>query len=355
MLTDKVPLLRRGIGVRPKFIKMITLHNVVKLFGNTKAVDGISFEVNEGENIVLLGTSGCGKTTTLRMINRLTEATSGSIHVAGKNIKAISPEELRRNIGYVLQHNGLFPHYTIAENIAIVPELLKWPKQKIVKRTAELLAQLHLSQDCLSLYPQQLSGGQQQRVGLARALAADPAVLLMDEPFGALDAITRANITKEFSTLEVLKNKTIVLVTHDIREAFEMGDKILLMDKGKIVQAGKSTELLFHPENKFVADFFDAQRMQLELNAVLLKDIWSHLQNGLPALQGRVQQNPEDIDKIDIAEIDESKSLWDALDLLNLQKNNLLLVKNSSSGEVKYAGYNSLFTALDALKQNSNE
>src|SRR5665647_820394 len=169
---------------------MITLQNVVKLFGTTKAVDDISFEVKERENVVLLGTSGCGKTTTLRMINRLTEATSGTIHINGKNIKDVAPEELRRNIGYVLQHTGLFPHYTIAENIAIVPELLKWPAKKIVSRTYELLEQLHLSQQVLPLYPRQLSGGQQQRVGLARALAADPPVLLMDEPFGALDAIT---------------------------------------------------------------------------------------------------------------------------------------------------------------------
>ena len=184
---------------------------------------------------------------------------------------------MRRNIGYVLQNNGLFPHYTIAENIAIVPELLKWPKQKTAKRTSELLEQLHLPQNYLSLYPQQLSGGQQQRVGLARALAADPPLLLMDEPFGALDAVTRASITHEFGSLEVLKNKTIVLVTHDIREAFELGDKILLMDKGKIVQAGTPADLLFNPANDFVAKFFEGQRMQLELNAVLLKDIWPHL------------------------------------------------------------------------------
>lgn len=321
---------------------MITLRNVVKHFGNTIAVDDISFDVKEGETVVLLGTSGCGKTTTLRMINRLIEVTSGSIYVAEKNTKNISPEELRRNIGYVLQNNGLFPHYTIGENIAIVPELLKWPKQKITKRTEELLEQLRLPNEYLSLYPNQLSGGQQQRVGLARALAADPPVLLMDEPFGSLDAITRENITKEFVSLEVLKNKTIVLVTHDIREAFALGDKILLMDKGKIVQAGTSTELLFRPENKFVTEFFAAQRTQLELNVVLLKDVWAHL------------ENKKNFDN-NISEIDEDKSLWEALNVLNFQSNKVILVKKTSSGEMKPIDHNSLFSALDALKQSQHE
>ena len=290
---------------------MIVVDRVVKFFGNTKAVDNISFEVEEGENVVLLGTSGCGKTTTLRMINRLTPATSGNIYVAGKNIKDVLPEELRRNIGYVLQNNGLFPHYTIAENIAIVPELLKWPKQKTVKRTSELLEQLHLPHNYLSLYPHQLSGGQQQRVGLARALAADPPVLLMDEPFGALDAVTRASITSEFSRLEVLKNKTIVLVTHDIREAFELGDKILLMDKGKIVQEGTPADLLFNPASNFVTKFFEDQRMQLELNAVLLKDIWPHLET---------KNNHEN----NVNAIDQDKSIWEALDILSGKKKTIL-------------------------------
>ena len=321
---------------------MISVDQVVKLFGNTKAVDNISFEVNNGENVVLLGTSGCGKTTTLRMINRLTDATSGNISVAGRNIKDVSPEELRRNIGYVLQNNGLFPHYTIAENIAVVPGLLKWPKQKIAKRTSELLEQLHLPQDYLSLYPQQLSGGQQQRVGLARALAADPPVLLMDEPFGALDAVTRASITSEFSSLEVLKNKTIVLVTHDIREAFELGDKILLMDKGKIVQQGTPSDLLFNPASNFVTSFLENQRMQLELNAVSLKDIWRHLET-----KNNHENNGD--------AIDHDKSIWEALNTLSAEKQDNLAVKNSSTGEVKLAGYDSLFTALGAFKQSRHE
>lgn len=320
---------------------MISVQNVVKKFANTVAVDDISFEVNKGENVVLLGTSGCGKTTTLRMINRLIETSSGNIFVDGKNIKAVPPEELRRNIGYVLQHNGLFPHYTVAENIAIVPRLLKWPQEKIANRITELLKQVHLPQNILPLYPQQLSGGQQQRIGLARALAADPPVLLMDEPFGALDAITRNSITKEFSRLEVLKNKTIVLVTHDIREAFELGDRILLMDKGKIVQQGKSTELLFHPKNQFTTDFFSAQKMQLELNAVLLKDIFQHL------------ENKNSIGN-DLVFTDESASLWEAIELLQTGNENFLSIKNSL-GEIKNISYDSLFTGLEALKQKSHE
>lgn len=320
---------------------MISLQNVTKSFGDVKAVDDISFEVKEGENVVLLGTSGCGKTTTLRMINRLTEASSGQISVGGKNIKKIAPEELRRNIGYVLQHNGLFPHYTIAENISIVPQLLKWPHLKITDRISQLLDQVHLPKNILSFYPQQLSGGQQQRVGLARALAADPPVLLMDEPFGALDAITRNNITREFSTLEVLKNKTIVLVTHDIREAFELADRILLMDQGKIVQQGKPTELLFYPDSRFISDFFSTQKMQLELNAVFLKDIFQHLES-------------ENSNGNNFMVTDDSLSLWQAIELLQTKKQSFLTVTNSS-GEIRYAGYNSLFTGLEALKQQSHE
>ncbi len=320
----------------------IVVDQVSKIFGNKAAVDKISFTVNEGENVVLLGTSGCGKTTTLRMINRLTETTSGNISVAGKNIKDVSPEELRRNIGYVLQHNGLFPHYTIAENIAIVPELLKWPKQKIIKRTSELLEQLHLPQDYLALYPQQLSGGQQQRVGLARALAADPPVLLMDEPFGALDAVTRAGITREFGQLEVLKNKTIVLVTHDIREAFDLGDKILLMDKGKIVQEGTPADLLFNPVNNFVSSFFEDQRMQLELNAVLLKDIWDYL----PSInQGEITDGV----------IDTDNNMWQALYLLSNKKNKNIVLHNALTAEMKTANYDSLFTAFSNYKQQRYE
>jgi osmoprotectant transport system ATP-binding protein len=258
---------------------MIKIEQLSKHFGKVKAVDGISFEVEEHETLVLLGTSGCGKTTTLKMINRLIEPTSGEVLIDGQNILEQSPEILRRGIGYVLQNNGLFPHYTVAENIAIVPQLLKWDNKRIEKRISELIEKLHLSKDQLKAYPNELSGGQQQRVGLARALVADPPVLLMDEPFGALDNVTRSKIHAEFKALDELKRKTIIMVTHDVQEAFELGDRICLMDKGRIVQIGTPADLLFKPINNFVKDFLKEQRLQLEFRAIRIKDIWSLLPN----------------------------------------------------------------------------
>jgi len=320
---------------------MISLQHVTKKFGSRTAVDNISFEVATGETCVLLGTSGCGKTTTLRMINRLTDSSAGNILVNGKNVKEIAAEKLRRNMGYVLQHNGLFPHYTISENIAVVPRLLKWPEKKIANRIDELLDKVHLPENILSLYPEHLSGGQQQRIGLARALAADPPILLMDEPFGALDAITRKKITKEFSNLELLKNKTIVLVTHDIREAFELGDRILLMDKGKIVQQGKPVELLFQPASTFVSDFFSNQKMELQLNHVLLKDIFKYLSSS-------------NYDRNNLVFTKDTLSLWDALQLLHSEKRKYISIQNAA-GEIKQASYDSLFNGLQALKQPGHE
>jgi osmoprotectant transport system ATP-binding protein len=320
---------------------MISLQHVTKKFGSRTAVDNISFEVATGETCVLLGTSGCGKTTTLRMINRLIELSAGNILVNGKNVKEIAAEKLRRNMGYVLQHNGLFPHYTISENIAVVPRLLKWPEKKIANRIDELLDKVHLPENILSLYPEHLSGGQQQRIGLARALAADPPILLMDEPFGALDAITRKKITKEFSGLELLRNKTIVLVTHDIREAFDLGDRILLMDKGKIVQQGKPVELLFQPASTFVSDFFSNQKMELQLNHVLLKDIFKYLSSS-------------NYDRNNLVFTKDTLSLWDALQLLHSEKRKYISIQNAA-GEIKQASYDSLFNGLQALKQPGHE
>lgn len=258
---------------------MIKLDHVFKNFGPQKnAVNDLSLEVADGETLVLLGTSGCGKTTTLRMINRLLEPDSGHIYVNGKEIRQLPPEILRRSIGYVLQNTGLFPHYTVSENIAIVPSLLQWDKATIRQRVITLMDKLRLSPaEYADAWPQQLSGGQQQRVGLARALAADPPVLLMDEPFGALDPLTRISVRKEFKALDELSNRTIILVTHDVEEAFELGNRICLMNEGSIQQLGTPLELLRRPANEFVAAFLAPQRLQLELKALKIKDLWPWL------------------------------------------------------------------------------
>jgi osmoprotectant transport system ATP-binding protein len=252
---------------------MIKAEHLVKRFGSFTAVDDISFQVQEGENLIFLGKSGCGKTTTLRMINRLISPDSGTVYIAGVDIRTVQPEKLRRGIGYVLQNHGLFPHYTVSENVAVVPRLLKWTTAKIEQRMDELFAKLNLDASLKDRFPADLSGGQQQRVGLARSLMVNPPVLLMDEPFGALDNLTRIGIRKEFLQLDELVKKTIVMVTHDIQEAFELGDRICLMDQGKIIQMGTPEELLFQPTSAFVSEFLKEQRLQLELRAVRLHEL----------------------------------------------------------------------------------
>jgi len=261
---------------------MIRAEQLLKRFGDTIAVNKVSFMVPQGETMVLLGPSGCGKTTTLRMINKLVEPDSGQLFIDGKEVTNREPELLRRSIGYVLQHHGLFPHYTVGENVAIVPRLLKWSRQKIQQRAEELFMKLNLDPALKNQYPAALSGGQQQRVGLARALMADPPVLLMDEPFGALDNLTRIRIRKEFMELDELRRKTVVMVTHDIQEAFEMGDQICLMNKGAVMQLGTPEQLLFQPANAFVEDFLRDQRLLLELKALKIgkQSAWA-LMDGL--------------------------------------------------------------------------
>jgi osmoprotectant transport system ATP-binding protein len=314
---------------------MISVQQLSKHYGNIKAVDQISFEVNEHENLILLGTSGCGKTTTLKMLNRLIEPTSGEVFFDGKNIKEQSPENLRRGIGYVLQNTGLFPHYTIAENIAIVPRLLKWDKAKIESRTNELLEKLHLPADSLQKYPSQLSGGQQQRVGLARALIADPPVLLMDEPFGALDNITRVKIQAEFKDLDELTRKTIIMVTHDVQEAFELADRICLMDQGRIVQIGTPQELLFNPANDFVKQFLDAQRVQLEFKTVTIGNLWDRLpEGGLEAISSTLNQNT---------------SVWASLAAFENQTQQQLTIKNADG--TKTVTFEQLMSAFHQYQQ----
>jgi osmoprotectant transport system ATP-binding protein len=257
---------------------MIQVQNVSKTFGNTPAVSNVSFKVAGGETLVLLGTSGSGKTTLLKMLNRLITPDSGTIFFNGQNITGMSPEQLRRSMGYVIQHIGLFPHYTVAENIAVVPQLLGWPAARVYERTRHLLERMGLPPaQFTGKYPHELSGGQQQRVGLARALAANPSVILMDEPFGALDPITRHSIRQEFLQLEELSGKTTILVTHDVQEAFILADRICLMDKGFIQQLGRPRDLLLSPANSFVREFFSQNRFQLELMVTRLADVAPYL------------------------------------------------------------------------------
>ncbi len=257
---------------------MIEVHQLTKRFGPTVAVDAISFTVQTGKTLALLGTSGSGKTTTLRMINRLIEPTSGTVKVNGEAADARPPEALRRAMGYVIQSTGLFPHYTVAQNIGVVPSLLGWEPDRIRRRTIQLLAQLGMPPDeFLDKYPAELSGGQQQRVGIARALAADPPIVLMDEPFGALDPITRAEIRADFMELEELLSKTVILVTHDVEEAFEMADLICLLDAGRIQQLDTPRNLLYRPSNAFVEDFLRSKKPQLARMTVCLADLATRL------------------------------------------------------------------------------
>ncbi len=245
-----------------------------KHYGARPVLAGLSFEVAAGETLVLLGPSGCGKTTLLKTLNRLLEPDSGRIELHGQDARRLAPEALRRGIGYVIQQVGLLPHYTVAQNVGVVPGLLGWAPARTAARTAELLARLGLDPARFGdQYPAQLSGGQQQRVGLARALAADPPLVLLDEPFGALDPLTRAAVRRDFRKLDELRRKTVVLVTHDVGEAFELADRILLLNNGQVQQLGSPRELLRAPANAFVRSFFAAERLGLEMRVTTLAEV----------------------------------------------------------------------------------
>jgi osmoprotectant transport system ATP-binding protein len=241
---------------------MIALNDVTKEYPDgTVAVGNLTMEMASGEITVLLGSSGCGKTTTLRMINRLIEPSSGTIELDGQDLGTMPIHELRRGIGYVIQQAGLFPHRSVADNIATVPKLLGWDKERQRKRSLELIELVGLEQGMADRYPRQLSGGQQQRVGVARALAADPPVLLMDEPFGAVDPVRRGALQQEFKRLQRDLGKTVVFVTHDVDEAVLLGDRIAIMQEGgKIAQFGPPEALLAQPASDFVASFIGDTR-----------------------------------------------------------------------------------------------
>ncbi|MCB8814219.1 ABC transporter ATP-binding protein [Desulfosporosinus shakirovi] len=267
---------------------MIRFDKVSKVFSEGfKALDNISFQIDEGELFVLIGPSGCGKTTTMKMINRLTEPTQGKIWIADKDISQENPVELRRNIGYVIQHIGLLPHMTIGQNVALVPRLKKMNASSYQQRVDDLLSMVGLDPNTYrDRYPAELSGGQQQRVGVIRALAAEPPIILMDEPFSALDPISREQLQDELIRLQQEIKKTIVFVTHDMDEALKIADRICIMQEGKIVQLDSPDYILRHPANDFVSSFIGQDRLNAagilpDVEEVMVKPVTSSPNRGL--------------------------------------------------------------------------
>ena len=276
---------------------MIGLQNISKRYpgGRAMAVESLSMEINTGEFVVFVGPSGCGKTTTMKMINRIIEPSSGRIYLEGEDVSDVNPDLLRRRIGYVIQQIGLFPHMTIADNIAVVPKMLGWDKQRINDRIDELMETVSIPpEEFRDRYPKALSGGQRQRIGVARAMAADPPVLLMDEPFGAIDPITRASLQDEFLRLQEQIQKTIVFVTHDIDEAIKMGDRIaILQERSQIAQFDTPENILTQPANDFVVDFVGAgatlKRLSLSQVGVVPAAHWA---------VGSINDTPEKLRKL---------------------------------------------------------
>ncbi|WP_435317208.1 ABC transporter ATP-binding protein [Haloarchaeobius sp. TZWSO28] len=254
---------------------MIEFDNVTKQYGDgTVAIEGISFEVEEGTTTVLVGPSGCGKTTTMKLVNRLIDPTEGTVYFDGTDITDLDEIELRRDVGYVIQEIGLFDHMTVAENVGTVPELKGWDDDRIEERVEELLDLMDLpATEYANQYPTELSGGQRQRVGVARALAADPDVMLMDEPFGALDPITRDELQDEFLAIQDELDVTILFVTHSIEEALKMGDRIAIFDVGELVQYDTPQNILADPKNEFVRDFIGQDRELKKLQVTQVRDV----------------------------------------------------------------------------------
>ena len=254
------------------------------------AVDRATATIAPGELVVILGPSGCGKTTLLKMVNRLYEPTAGTIYLNGQDVRQLKVTALRQQIGYVIQQSGLFPHMTVAQNIAVVPKLLGWARPRVQQRVDELLTLVQLPPlEYRQRYPAQLSGGQQQRVGLARALAGDPQVMLMDEPFGAIDAITRTSLQDEILRLQRQLQKTILFVSHDVEEALRLADRLMIMEKGQIVQYDTPFEVLTHPANAFVHDLLGTDDIVRQLSLLRVETIMAHADrlNGEPTIDRR--------------------------------------------------------------------
>ncbi len=262
-------------------IESVRLENVTKKYGDRFAVRDLDLEVRGGELMILIGRSGSGKTTTLRMINRLIEPDIGRVSINGEDVGDFDPVRLRRSIGYVIQNIGLLPHLKVSENIGLILKLEGWDEVKIRERVSELLNFVSLPPESfMDRYPHQLSGGQQQRIGLARALAMDPPLLLMDEPFGALDPLLRTQLQDEFCKIKKELGKTIVFVTHDINEAFKLGDRVAIMDNASLVQVGTPEELIFEPSSELVSEIVDSKRKYRHMEALKVRDMVQPLDPG---------------------------------------------------------------------------
>lgn len=304
-------------------MEMIRFENVSKVYEDGfEALKDISFEVKKGELLVLIGPSGCGKTTTMRMINRLIEPTKGKIYIDGEDIQKVNPVLLRRNIGYVIQSIGLFPHMTIGENVALVPKLKKMDSEKYEKRVDELLEMVGLSPKMYkNRYPNELSGGQQQRIGVIRALAADPDIILMDEPFSALDPISREQLQEELVNLQEEIKKTIVFVTHDMDEALKIADRICIMKDGEIVQIDSPENILRKPANEFVSDFIGKERLKNvkefpEIEKIMSRAVKERADIGLAGALNTMVKN-----KVDTLVITEKGKYLGVAPLWNVQQN----------------------------------
>ena len=307
-------------------IPMVEFKDVSKIYPKMKnpAVNHISFEIDKGDFCCLIGTSGSGKTTLMRMINRMNSVTKGEVLVNGKNVKSFNPVNLRRHIGYVIQNNGLMPHMTIRENIILVPKLLKWPKEKLVGEAQKLIQMAELPESYLDRYPTELSGGQQQRIGVVRALAANQNLILMDEPFGALDPITRESLQNLVQNLQVRLGKTIVFVTHDMDEALKLATKVVVLHDGQLIQVGTPEEILHHPANDYVKSLIGEERLsEAKYETVKVKNV--------------MLTNP--------IKIDLGASLSDALTMMKENRVDTLLVVDNSD---HLKGY----ISIDDLQRN---
>jgi osmoprotectant transport system ATP-binding protein len=296
----------------------IKLRGVAKNFGSRAALRDIDLEVADGETVALIGPSGCGKTTCLRLINRLLEPDRGVIEIMGRDTAKVDASELRRGIGYVIQEGGLFAHYNVLENVSVVPSLLGWPAARITARAEELLTMVGLPPSQFATrYPRQLSGGQRQRVGIARALAAEPPIVLLDEPFGALDPVTRDGLQNEFLELSRRLKKTFVIVTHDVLEAVRLAHRIVVLREGAIVQQAAPRELIRAPADDFVAALLGRHRHQLSLMTVALREVVER-QPSSDAESGAAIDLPADV------------SVWDALDRIALAQADAVRVQTAS-------------------------